>query len=140
MKLLKSDKKAFTLVEVIISAAILGIVIISLSNIFVLSKIGGAKAKHRMKAMNLLRAEMEWIKAQDYSDIIYKWIDTPRSDKLDVDDAIGTDELLNDVITTSVASENNNLKVTVTITWDEKKWLGTGQQSEDLVTLISPFN
>ena len=139
MKLLKSDKKAFTLVEVIISAAILGIVIISLSNIFVLSKIGGAKAKHRMKAMNLLRAEMEWIKTQDYS-VIYGWIASPRPNKNNVDDAIGTDELLGDVITTSVVPAGNNLEVTASITWDEKKWLGTGQQSEDLVTLISPFN
>ncbi len=139
MKLLKSDKKGFTLVEVIISAAILAIVTISLLNIFVLSKIGTAKAKHRMKAMNLLRAEMEWIKAQDYFDI-YDWKDNPRPDKNNIDNAIGTDELLNDVITTSVVSANNNLIVTVSITWDEKRWLGTGQQSEDLVTLISPFN
>ena len=138
MKLLKSDKKGFTLVEVIISAAILGIVSISLLNVFVLSKIGSAKAKHRMKAMNLLRAEMEEIKAQDYS-VIYDWIVSPRQDKTGVDDDIGTDELLNDVITTSVVLANNNLKVTVGITWDEKKWLGTGQQSEDLVTLISPW-
>ncbi len=139
MKLFRSEKKGVTLVEVIISAAILGIVIVSLLNVFVLSKVGSAKAKHRMKAMNLLRAEMEWIKAQDYS-IVYDWIGSPRPDENNVDDTIGTDELLNDVITTSVETANNNLKVTVTITWDEKKWLGTGQQSEELVTLISPFN
>ena len=138
MKLFKSNKKGFTLVEVLISAVILGIVIISLLNIFVLSKIGSAKAKHRMKAMNLLRAEMEEIKVQDYS-VIDGWIDNPRSDKNNVDNPIGTDELLNDVITTSVVLANNNLKVTVEITWDEKRWLGTGQQSEDLVTLISSW-
>ena len=138
MKLFKSNKKGFTLVEVLISAVILGIVIISLLNIFVLSKIGSAKAKHRMKAMNLLRAEMEEIKVQDYS-VIDGWIVSPRSNKNDVDNTIGTDELLNDVITTSVVLANNNLEVTVEITWDEKRWLGTGQQSEDLVTLISSW-
>lgn len=132
------DKKGFTLVEVLVSAVILGIVIISLLNIFVLSKIGSAKAKHRMKAMNLLRAEMEEIKVQDYS-VIDGWIDNPRSDKNNVDNTIGTDELLNDVITTSVVLANNNLKVTVEITWDEKRWVGTDQQSEDLVTLISSW-
>jgi len=139
MKLLGSDKKGFTLIEIVISAAILGIVTISLLNVFVLSKIGSAKAKHRMKAMNLLRAEMEEIKAKDYS-VVYDWIDSPRPNNPNVDNTIGTDELLNDVITTSVVPADNNLKVTVTITWDEKKWLGTGQQSEDLVTLISPYN
>lgn len=139
MKLLKSDKKGFTLVEVIISAVILGIVIISLSNIFVLSKIGSAKAKHRMKAMNLLRAKMEEIKERPYYDIEA----LVGSDEIesDVDNDIGTDELLNDTRTTSVSKDaNNNLEVTVTIVWDEKRWLGSGQQSEDLVTLISPFN
>jgi len=137
MKLFKSDKKAVTLVEVIISAAILGIVTVSLLNVFVLSKIGSVKAKHRMKAMNLLRAKMEEIKEWSYSDIEA----LVGSDEVesDVDNDIGTDELLNDAITTSVETVNNNLKVTVSITWDEKKWLGTGQQSEDLVTLISPF-
>jgi len=139
MKLLKSDKKGFTLVEVIISAVILGIVIISLSNIFVLSKIGSAKAKHRMKAMNLLRAKMEEIKERPYYDIEA----LVGSDEIesDVDNDIGTDELLNDTRTTSVSKDaNNNLEVIVTIVWDEKRWLGSGQQSEDLVTLISPFN
>ena len=138
MKLFKSDKKAVTLVEVIISAAILGIVTVSLLNVFVLSKIGSVKAKHRMKAMNLLRAKMEEIKEWSYSDIEA----LVGSDEVesDVDNDIGTDELLNDAITTSVETVNNNLKVTVSITWDEKKWLGTGQQSEDLVTLISPLN
>lgn len=138
MKLLKSDKKGFTLVEVIISAVILGIVIISLSNIFVLSKIGSAKAKHRMKAMNLLRAKMEEIKERPYYDIEA----LVGSDEIesDVDNDIGTDELLNDTRTTSVSKDaNNNLEVIVTIVWDEKRWLGSGQQSEDLVTLISSW-
>ncbi len=136
---MKSDKKGCTLVEVIISAAILGIVIISLSNIFVLSKIGSAKAKHRMKAMNLLRTKMEEIKERSYYNIeALINIDEVESD---VDDYIGTDELLNDTRTTSVSKDaNNNLEVTVTIVWDEKRWLGTGQQSEDLVTLITPLN
>ncbi|MEA3560383.1 MAG: prepilin-type N-terminal cleavage/methylation domain-containing protein [Candidatus Omnitrophota bacterium] len=130
------NEKGISLIEVLVSAVILVIVVVSLLGVFVIGRIGSAKVKHRAKAMNLLRAKMEEIKAQDYSDF-----SVGTTDEYDVENTItaGVDELLNDVITTQVASQGSGLKVTVTIAWDEKKWLGADQQQgEELITLIYP--
>lgn len=132
------NKKGFSLTEVIVSAVILGIVVISLLGVFMIGRVGSAKAKHRTKAMNLIRARMEWIKGQGYL-VVDGWRANPLPDEHDIDDAVGTDELLNDVrITRVIKDAGNNLVVTVTIDWDEKRWLGTDRQQEELVTLISP--
>ena len=131
------NKKGFTLVEAVVAAAILGITVVSLLGVFVMGRIGSAKAKHRIKTVNLLQAKMEWVKGQGYS-IIESWVGNPLIEN-NVDDTIGEDELLSDIQTTSVVKDaDNNLIVTVSISWDEKQWFGIGRQQEEAVALVSP--
>lgn len=120
MKVLRSDKKGFTLVEVLISAAILGIVLISLLGIFVVGKSGSAKAKHHMQAMNHARAAME---QYIHDGTIYSLPDG------DIESLGGS---------CSVVPSGTGIKtVTVTVSWTPPRWEESKDVKEELVTLIS---
>lgn len=124
-----SNKKGFTLVEAVVSILILGITVISMLSALVMGREVIEKMKHRTKAMNLLRSRMEWVKEQSFS-TVESWEDTPIVEN-NVDDAIGTDELLNDTRTTSVTDEGNDVFiVTINLTWD-------GSLSEEIVSVIA---
>lgn len=137
-----NKKRAVSLVEVAISALILGIVVIVFLGASATIRINTENAKHRTKAMNLLRAKMEWVKGQAPS-TIESWIGNPIVEN-DVDNTIGSDELHDDTITTSVDYYNSMLRVGITLNW--AKWSLVGVKTkgdadnpdEQLATLISP--
>ena len=136
------QRKGLTLVEMVVSVLILGMALGVMLSCFVIGRVSATKAKHRMKAMNLLRAKMEWVKGQSYS-TIEGWIGNPIIEN-DVDDAIGADELIDDTRTTTVAYDaDNNLIVTITLNWRKRRWGGLSEKGgggnppdEELVTLI----
>ena len=126
MKVLRSDKKGLTLVEVLISAVILGIVFISLLGVFVVGRFGSAKAKHHIEAMNHARAAMEqYIK--DGTTITYT-ITTGDISSLNGNCVIGKTENYGD--------DDGLTRVVVTISWTPPTWGGGKKVSEELVTLI----
>ena len=142
--LFKKNKKGLTLIEVALSLLIFGITVAALVGTFTIGRLMTVSVKHRAKAMNLLRARMEWVKTQTYA-YLEERIDDPLSPENNVDNSVGTDELLNDTRTTSVVKDaNGNLIVTVTLNWT-KQGVGksiqkgtAGSPDERLVTLISP--
>ncbi|MFC1644243.1 prepilin-type N-terminal cleavage/methylation domain-containing protein [Candidatus Omnitrophota bacterium] len=137
------DKRGLTLVEALVSVLLLGLTVGAMLGGFVIGRLSITRVHHRAKAMNLLRARMEWVKAQGYS-TVEGWAGTPIVES-DVDDAVGTNELLDDTRTTTVVKDaNDNLMVTVTLNWTKQGWGGPvtkgdeANPDEKLVTLMSP--
>ena len=56
---LKNDKRGFTLVEMVVSILILGIVSVTMVGVFMIARVSIVKVKHYMQVMNLLRLGME---------------------------------------------------------------------------------
>ncbi|MFH1837464.1 MAG: prepilin-type N-terminal cleavage/methylation domain-containing protein [Candidatus Omnitrophota bacterium] len=144
MSLFIFNKKGMTLVESLVAMLILLFVITGMLSAFVVGKMSIYRTGNRAKAMNLLREQMELIKAQDLS-TIEGWIDDPFPPEDDVDDAVGGDDLIDDTRTTTVQQDaDGNLIVTVTLNWAKKSWGGTltkgtaDDPDMKLETLISP--
>lgn len=143
LKQLKFNKKGLTLVETAGAVVILGIIIIAMVGAFAVARLSIVNAKHRIKAINLTKAQMEWVMAQEF-DTVKGWIANPITEN-DVDNTVGGDELINDTRTTTVTLDaNGNLIVTVTLNWEKRGMTGTlakgtsNNPDERLVTLISP--
>lgn len=121
-------KKGLTLVETVLAVLILAFVMSAGLGAFLIGRFVITDAKHRVKAMNLVRERMEWVMTQGAT-TIEGWIASPLDLENDVDDAVGTDELLNDTRTTTVAYKNvngnNMLEITVTLNWDIRRLGGT---------------
>ena len=126
MKVLRSDKKGLTLVEVLISAVILGIVLISLLGVFVVGRFGSAKAKHHIEAMNHARAAMEqYIKDGTTTYTITTGDISSLNGNCVIDE------------TPNYGGYTGLTRVVVTISWTPPTWGGGKEVSEELVTLIS---
>ena len=155
--LLKNDKRGLTLVEMVISVLILGVVVGAMLGAFMTSRLGMFKAKFYMQAMNLLRYEMEELKNTPYGDISDSKYDTTIDTGSDPDST--ADDLIGEVIVEvgdkedldgdeDTSEEEINIDnsggndlckpVYVTISWTIPL-LGSGNksESEELVTLIS---
>lgn len=138
-----NNKKGMTLVEALVAILILVIVLTSMLGAFIVGRLGIERTKNRAKAMNLLRDRMEWVKSQS-PPTIKGWIASPLANENDVDNATGSDELINDTRSTTVIQDaSGNLIVTVTLNWEKKDWGGTmtkGTAADPdlkLVTLIT---
>ena len=124
--------KGLTLVESVISLLILAITIGALLGTFVIGRIGAAKARHRLVAMNLCRARMEWTKEQPSATLA--GLAGSGSSESDVAGA----ELLSDTRQTQVTLDSDmNFVVTVTMQWTEQSWGGSNSASEELVSVIN---
>lgn len=125
------DKRGITLVEAVISVLILAMALGAMLGCFVIGRISAVKARNRIQVMNLARARMEWVKAQDYTAL--RNLSPNPFVETDVDAG-----LIDDTRSTKiVVDSNDNLIVTVTIAWQDPIWGGTKEVSEELVTLIS---
>ncbi|WP_352404755.1 prepilin-type N-terminal cleavage/methylation domain-containing protein [Sporanaerobacter acetigenes] len=72
MKINCKNNRGMSLVEVIISIALIGIIAISILSMFVFSSKSNKKNEIKMNAMNIAYSQMEWIKGLKYEDIGYK--------------------------------------------------------------------
>lgn len=72
MKINCKNNRGMSLVEVIISIALIGIIAISILPMFVFSSKSNKKNEIKMNAMNIAYSQMEWIKGLKYEDIGYK--------------------------------------------------------------------
>lgn len=116
------DKKGFTLVEIVMSALILGITISPMLFSINMSRMNAEKAKHYTEAMNHARAAME------------QYINEGTVYTLP-DGAVKTLNGSCSVTTTAYALGIDN--VTVTVSWNERGMGGvTNTASVELVTLI----
>ena len=130
-------KKGLTLVEMVISALILGMTLGAMLGTFIIARIGATKAKHRIEVMNLLRGKIEELKDTDYDDIVDEGTE-PVSIDIGPDGVRDTDDDLVGEQSVSVEDKTGYKEVTVTISWDDLSWGGGSTAvSEELVTLIS---
>jgi len=144
MSILSSSyKKGYTLMEVVVCMLLLGIVLGSAIGSSLISEQNIVKAGNHIKAMNLIRAKMEWVKRQDTA-TIEGWIGTPIVEN-NVDNAVGSDELINDTLTTTVTKDiDENLIVTIMLNWEKRRLGGSSVKGdaanpdERLITLITP--
>lgn len=72
MKINCKNNRGMSLVEVIISIALIGIISISILPMFVFSSKSNKKNEIKMNAMNIAYSQMEWIKGLKYENIGYK--------------------------------------------------------------------
>lgn len=153
----KNRKRGLTLVEAIVSVLILGITVGAMLGVFMIGRYSVTKGKDYIEAMNLARARMEWIKAQNYADLnrgtasvtaAYPYLASTESVTIDVGRDIDNDgifdndgdELIGTRITQvePIGSPEEYLKVTVTVSWTERLLGGSGwQASKSLITFIS---
>jgi len=117
-------KRGVTLVELVISVLILGIILSALLGSFVMARIGLVKAKHYIEAMNHARAALEAYLHDGTTSYI-----------------ITTGELasLNGACSVTTSNYSSDLdEVTVTVSWTERS-IGTETATtvtEQLTTLI----
>lgn len=141
-----SERRGITLVETMIAMFILTFVMAAALGAFLLGRFAVMDAKHRVKAMNLLRDKMEWVRSQSAS-AVEGWIGAPIVEN-NVDDSVGTNELLNDTRTTTASyvyiGSDKMLKVLITLNWEKRRLGGTSVKGdganpdERVVTLICP--
>ena len=155
---LKNDKRGFTLVEMVVSILILGIVAVTMVGVFMIARVSIVKVKHYMQVMNLLRLGMENQKNKVYGDIASVsaqpiTIDIGNDAGSTSDDLVGQilvvvgdrDDLDGDGITAEAEididgdSTNDSCKpIYVTISWTSHTLgVGSSSVSEELATLIS---
>lgn len=141
MRRIRRNKRGFAFVELLVAVLIFALAFGALLSAFVMGRISAIKVKHRIIVENLLRQQMEWVKSQDYA-TIQGWIAAPIVEN-NVDNALGQDELLSDVRTTTVTQDAfGNLTVTVTLNWEKRRWGNMGaagthvNPDEVLVTII----
>lgn len=121
------QRKGLTLVEMVVSVLILGLALGAMLGSFVIGRISATKAKHRIEAMNLLRAKMEEIKNTPYSNIV---------DEGPVTVTIDEEEGLRGTRVVDV-DDDGYKEVEVVISWQDLSLGGTSQVSERLVTIVS---
>lgn len=145
----KNYKRGFTLVEMVVSILILGIVAGAMIGTFMISKVSVVKAKYYIEVMNLLRGEIENLKNTPYVDIqSVAAQDITIEDNLvgqilvevkDKDDFDGDGDTTEGAIDVDGDGTNDSCKpIYVTISWTSYTWGGGDSNvSEGLVTLIS---
>lgn len=135
--------KGFSLIEVMVLTVVIGLAVVGLLTSFVMGRIHTGLTRHKVQAVNLLRAKMEELKSKgyDYLNALYPNPAVERGLVLDV----GEDELSPaDDLTWSRAtriSDNDGdgvLEITVTVVWDERVASGDRSFSESLFTLVAP--
>ncbi|MFH1552719.1 MAG: type II secretion system protein [Candidatus Omnitrophota bacterium] len=140
------DKRGLTLVEALVSVLLLGLTVGAMLGGFVIGRLSITRVHHRAKAMNLLRARMEWAKGQGYSKLLEGTFTEDNVDDPDVTHPDRVNELIDDTRTTTVVKDLTTgiLTVTVTLNWTKQGWGGPVEKGdednpdEELVTLISP--
>lgn len=133
------NKKGLTLVEMTISALILGLVLGAMLGTFVIARVSATKAKHRIEVLNLLRAKMEAVKDSDYYDI---GNELPEEVSIDIGPDLlrGTGDDLVGSRTVDVVDNSGYKNVTTTLSWNERAWGGaTRSVSANLVTLVCEY-
>ena len=130
-----NNEKGVTFIEIMISALILSISIGGMLTTFVMGRVSVAKAKHRIEAFNLIQEKVEIIRDTSYSSIV-----SESSTPVTIDNAgtTGTaDDLIGQRSVDWINYPNEPKEITVTITWTERKWGGSNQVSESVVTIVS---
>lgn len=117
---LKNDNRCFTLVEMVVSILILGIVAGAMVGVSMIGRMSIAKANHYMQAMGHAQAAMEQL-------MINETFSLPDGD---IKNSAGSFSF---TPTTPVTGIN---PLVVTITWNERSLGGSGQVSEQLTTLV----
>lgn len=127
--------RAATLIEMLVSLLLLGIAIGAIFGAFVIASTSGARARHRLAAINIARQKIELIKGTDYSQILTQ----AGTGGVIIDDASSAagDELLGQCITTisDVYGDSKMYKVITTVQWTEHK--APNPIEEKVMTLIS---
>lgn len=126
------SSKGLTLIESVISLMILSIAVGAVLGTFVVGRVGAAKTKHRIVAMNLCCARMEWAKEQSSATL------TGLVGSGSTESDVAGSELMAETRQTQVVLDGNlNFIVTVTMQWTERAWGGSNAATEELVTVIN---
>ncbi len=128
------NKKGVTFIEIMISVLILSLSLGGMLTTFVMGRISVAKAKHRIEAFNLIQQKVEELRDTGYSSIPIG----ESSENVTIDNA-GTVATVDDLIGQRkvIVTGSDYKEITVTITWTERKWGGSNQVSESVVTVVS---
>jgi type II secretory pathway pseudopilin PulG len=133
----------FTLVEILVPILIVVLAVVGLLTSFVMGRVHTALARHRILALNVLRARIEDLKSKGYTYL----------NKFDPNPAVETGVLLDtgqdegsphDDLTctrTTQISDNDGdgaLEIAVGVTWNERLSSGNQTLSETLYTVVAP--
>ncbi len=129
------NEKGVTFIEIMISALILSLSLGGMLTTFVMGRISVAKAKHRIEAFNLIQEKVEEIKDASYGNIAVGTV-TESNIIIDLGSSASGDELIGTRVT-NVTTVTEGKQITVTITWTERKWGGSNQITESIVTIVS---
>jgi Tfp pilus assembly protein PilV len=139
----KASSKGFSLIEVLIPILIIAIAIVGLLTSFVMGRVHTAVARHRVLAINVLRAKLEQMKSLGY-DALNHYSPNPEVDTNAVLDTGQNEESQEDdllcTLSTHITDDDGDgaLEITVTATWQERVMSSDQTYTEDLHTFVSP--
>jgi Tfp pilus assembly protein PilV len=144
-KRLRKNKKGLTLSEVLIALLISMLLVGPFIRVFTVSRLALLKAQNRLIATDLVKAQMEWIEAQEYSYLVDNIVGNPLVENNVDESEIGIDILQDDTRRTQVESyeSGNYLEVTVMLNWSKQGLTGSLEKGtianpdEKIVTLIA---
>ncbi len=110
-------KRSVTLVEIIVSMSILGLVLLGIAGIFIAGKGYLKRAQYKQEALNFGREKLEELEACDFDDddCLSSGSDTLSNGWLRTWTIIDVDEDLEPIVT----SDPDRKKITVTVEWQE---------------------
>jgi len=153
-KRLKKNKKGLTLIEVLIALLVSLLVVGPFIKIFMVSKLVLLKTQNRLVATDLVKARMEWAKAQNYS-VLQGIVDNDSVEDNVDESETGINMLRDDTRITQVESVESYIeedeaffevfKVTVILNWSKQGLMGSLEKGtindpdEKMITLITRY-
>ena len=135
------NAKGISLVEVMISALLLSMVLISLTKIYYYAQYQINISRHKTMAINLIQANLEGLLSTGYPGITTGSYPLTQTVIIDPGDVDGVSDDLNGSMTTQLVNLNTNkgYKFIVTTTWDEPYGIPDRTLTETAELLVTNY-